>query len=98
MRLAIATRIILGTPILFLGLGGDVRASEKDDVISFLKKNVIGRRLEHRSTDKIANNTVEAEFSRESVFANLQETADGFTFDKLIVIKQTNWDLDGEQK
>src|SRR4051812_35977200 len=97
MRLSIATRIILGTFILLV-FGDDVRASEKENAVAFLKKSVIGRRLQHRSTDKMANNTMETEFSRESIFANLRETADGFTFDKLIVIKQTIWDLDGEQK
>ena len=98
MQPSIMCRSILGPLVVLLVLGGYAPASEKEDVVAFLKKSVLGRKLEHHSTDKMANNTLETEFVRESVFANLQESAEGFTYDKLFVIRQTIWDLNVEQK
>ena len=84
--------------IVLLALGGSAAASEKEDVIAFLKQNVMGRKVEHRSTDKLANNTLETDFIRQTIHTNLQETSQGFSFDVLYVVKQTIWDLDKEGK
>ncbi|MHC5540970.1 hypothetical protein ACYOEI_22335 [Singulisphaera rosea] len=83
---------------VLLAFEGRTLAAEKEDVVAFLKKNVIGRKLEHRSTVKMANNTLETEFVRQTIYTNLQETSESFSFDVLFVIKQTIFDLDKEGK
>ena len=70
-------------------------AGEREDVLSYLKKNIIGRTLEHQSTSKISEGKIETEFTRRTSFTNLVETSSGLAFDEIIVVKQVLYDLDG---
>jgi len=72
--------------------------SDRAEVVKFLKAKVIGKTLETKSTSRIANGMVEAVFEARRTFSNLVETNQGFTFDVLIEIKQTNYDLDDQGK
>ncbi len=71
--------------------GGD---SEPDRVYAFVKANVIGKTLERKTTAKIANDKVEAEFVRRMQFLNLTRTAETISFHAIVIIKQKNYDLD----
>jgi len=69
---------------------------ERDQVVKFLRDKVIGKTLETKSTSQIANGKVEAVFEARRTFSSLVKTNEGFTFDILIAIKQTNYDMDDQ--
>ena len=89
--------------LLVVGMGGRPtpgaeETSERAKALSFLKDNVIGRTVSVNLTEKIANGTVETVFSRNTSFVKLMETPNGFQFDAVSVIRQTNYDLDKQGK
>jgi hypothetical protein len=89
-----------GFAVLALFLVQPIRAesppptSERSQVVSFLKANVIGKTLELKVLSKIDRGNVEVEFHRKTTFSNLMESEKGFRFDEIASIRQTNFDLD----
>src|SRR4051794_30941065 len=87
--------------ILYLGLaagGVALAAGPEDDTerakaVRFLRQHVMGKALEVKETVKIAKGKVEADFSSRKTFAHLVETPDGFVFDVIFHIDQTNYDV-----
>jgi|GEM_PF-5191871 len=80
------------------GLPTTADAGEREEVVDYLRKNVIGRTLETRITEKIAQGKVETEFASRRTFSNLVETSAGLAFDETIVINQVLYDLDEHGK
>lgn len=97
MRLRLSHLLILGTFVAVSIPSGAV-ASDREDIIKFLRKNVIDRTIAAKITVKMANNTVETDFERRTTFSYLVETKDGFMFDAVIAIKQDIYDLDDDGK
>lgn len=73
-------------------------AGERENVLIYIRKHVIGKTLEHRSTSKISEGKIETEFTRRTTFTNLVETSSGMAFDEVIIIKQVLYDLDEQGK
>jgi hypothetical protein len=73
-------------------------AGEREEVLAYVKKNVIGKTLEVRITSKIVNDKIETEFARRTTFTNLVETSSGLAFDEIAVINQVLFDLDEQGK
>jgi hypothetical protein len=76
------------------GSAAESSAGEREEILDYLKKNAIGRTLEHNSIFKIAEGKIETVFTRRTTFSGLIETPLGFAFDELIVINQVLYDLD----
>src|SRR6266446_447449 len=74
-------------------------ASDRAQVIKFLKEHVIGKTVATpKTTFKWDDNRMEGDYEDQTTFNNLSETAAGFSFDVTIVGKQSIYDLDKEGK
>lgn len=69
-------------------------ASDRARVVKFLKDHIIGKTVSVKVTEKIAKGEIETEFARTTSFVNFFETHNGFGFDMVFSIMQTNYDLD----
>lgn len=70
------------------------KSEERQKVVRFLKREVLGKPLYHHSVSKIDGGKVEVDYSRTLTFANCIETENGFMFDIFFDIKQINYDID----
>jgi hypothetical protein len=81
---------------------GDEEARElaqRDAVVSFLRKHVIGKTVVTKETVfKYAGNKVEGVASGKDSYSNLAVTGDGLRFDVVSVNSLTNYDLDEKGK
>lgn len=94
---------------LFLAIGivmagSSLRAAEPanvnqlDAVAKFVEKHLIGKTLEDRLSSRISDGSLETEFVRRTSFQNLVTTKGGLTYDAIVLIKQSLWDLDSAGK
>jgi len=73
--------------------GEEKSATSISSVAEFVKTNMIGRVVETRATPKV-NGKLASEFLRRVQFTNLEATENSVSFDQVVLIKQTLWDLD----
>ena len=71
-----------------------VDLSVRDRVYDFLKANVMGRSVSSERLSKNADCTIELDFKSTQRYYGLQKTENGLVFDRIALIKQTNYDLD----
>jgi hypothetical protein len=73
--------------------------SERDQVVAFLKKNVIGKTMAMpKTTFKFDDKKIEVVGEEQDTFQNLVETADGFSYDVTAVVKSMVYDINEEGK
>jgi len=71
--------------------------ADQEAVTKFMAR-MQGRRLVHTSKTLIAKDTMEAEFLRETIIGTVRTGELSISFDRIINIKQTNWELDDKKK
>jgi hypothetical protein len=71
----------------------NLRGDELDEVVQFLKANVINRTVSSHSTGVMADGKISYDFQRDMTYCNLIQNGKGFSYDVIAVIKQRNWDL-----
>ena len=74
--------------------GESTEVGQRERVITFLKEKVLGKTLVSQRSGKLDSGRIGFDTSSRTTFTNLVETEDGFMFDVLEVIQQTNYDLD----
>ena len=88
-------------PVCFalLILAGSAEASDRTDVVKFLKNHVMGKTLVTPLTaNKGDGGKFEETYEDQSSFSNLVETETGFHFDLTVKAKQVVYDLDKDGK
>jgi hypothetical protein len=79
--------------------GANGKASDRVQVMKFLKQHVIGKTVTTPKTSfKLDNNRMEGEYQDQTTFNNFAQTEQGFRFDVTVVSKETRYDLDGDGK
>ena len=68
--------------------------SKKQQVIDFFNKYIAGRTLTMSRTGKLAGGKIETVFIRQMAFTPCIAEPDGFWWDTITMIRQTNYDLD----
>ena len=89
----LSTVVLLGITNASYGATSKEMLKEASD---FFKNSVMGKTISVSSVSKIAENTVEAHFNKETTFANLVVEQNGFSYDEIIIIKQTNYPLNAD--
>jgi hypothetical protein len=75
------------------------QASDRAQVIKFLKEHVIGKTVATpKTTFKLDDNKMEGDYQDLTTFNNFAETAQGFSFDVTVVSQETRYDLDKDGK
>src|SRR5262245_53066047 len=92
--------VCITLPIIgFLTVAGPARASDRTDVVKFLKDHVIGKTLVTPSIVSKANDgKLEETYEDQSTFGNFVETESGFQFDLTVKAKSVIYDLDKDGK
>ena len=75
-------------------LSQPVCADELSDVIAFLSTHVIGKTTHVHDHGTLASGNGEYDVDGTVTYQSLSTTANGFAFDTLRILKQTNWDLE----
>jgi hypothetical protein len=82
-----------------LTMAGAAPASDRTDVVKFLKDHVVGKTLTTPSTtSKGTDGKFEETYEDQVTFGNLVETEDGATFDVTVKAKQVVYELDKDGK
>lgn len=66
----------------------------KDEIIQFLKENIIGKTLLTGAVYKLENGNLEGVYNDKMTFSNLVTTGNGFKFDMTTVTKELVYNLD----
>ncbi|MCE9555005.1 MAG: hypothetical protein K8T91_16750 [Planctomycetes bacterium] len=67
-------------------------------VTEFIQNNMIGKQLRTETTRSIDNGKVAVDFATNTAYTNFTETPNGFEYDVVSDVKQTNYDLDAQGK
>jgi hypothetical protein len=74
-------------------------ASDRAQVIKFLKDHVIGKTVATpKTTFRLDDGKMEGDYQDLTTFTNFAETAQGFSFDVTVLSKETRYDLDKDGK
>ena len=66
----------------------------KDEIIQFLKENIIGKTLLTGAVYKLENGNLEGVYNDKMTFSNLVTTGNGFKFDMTTVTQELVYNLD----
>lgn len=64
-----------------------------DLAVDFIENNMIGKTLETKVVTKINKGNIETEFYRRVMYTNLLKNGDSASFDAVILVRQSLWDL-----